>query len=57
VAYGPIALLFLIIFPLPTVPPAAIGLPVLILCVSVMLDIRRVAQANPQPHLSEAGLN
>jgi hypothetical protein len=57
VAYGPIALLFLIIFPLPTVPPAAIGLPVLILCVSVMLDIRRVARANPQPHLSEAGLN
>ena len=45
VAYGPIALLFLIIFPLPTVPPAAIGLPVLILCLSVMADMRRAARA------------
>jgi hypothetical protein len=57
VAYGPMALLFLIIFPLPTVPPAAIGLPVLILCLSVMLDIRRAARANPHAQLSQQSLN
>src|ERR1700687_5872093 len=52
VAYGPMALLFLIISPLPTVPPAAIGLPVLILSLSVMLDIRRAARANTHAQLS-----
>jgi hypothetical protein len=57
VSFGPIALLFLIIFPLPTVPPAAIGIPVLILSVSVMIDARRVARASGQPRLSQQGLN
>jgi hypothetical protein len=41
VQFGPIALLFLIIFPLPTVPPAAIGIPVLVLCYSVILEVWR----------------
>ncbi|HET9924620.1 MAG TPA: hypothetical protein VFS98_10925 [Methylomirabilota bacterium] len=45
VQFGPIALLFLIIFPLPTVPPAAIGIPVLILSASIILDMWR--QAHP----------
>ena len=46
VMFGPLALFFLVIFPLPTVPPAAIGIPVLILSVSVILDIRKSAQAS-----------
>ena len=50
VMFGPLALFFLVIFPLPTVPPAAIGIPVLILSVSVMLDMRRAAQASVPVH-------
>jgi hypothetical protein len=47
VQFGPIALLFLIIFPLPTVPPAAISIPVFILCISVILDVRRALAPRP----------
>jgi hypothetical protein len=43
VQFGPIALLFLVIFPLPTIPPAAIGIPVLILSASIMLEVWRSA--------------
>jgi hypothetical protein len=43
VQYGPIALLFLVIFPLPTVPPAGIGIPVLILSASIMREVWRHA--------------
>jgi hypothetical protein len=46
VMFGPLALFFLVIFPLPTVPPAAIGIPVLILSASVILEMRRVAPAS-----------
>jgi hypothetical protein len=50
VTFGPLALFFLIVFPLPTVPPAVIALPVLILCVSVILDNRRLKRkAAPTP--------
>jgi hypothetical protein len=45
VQFGPIALLFLVIFPLPTVPPAAIGIPVLILSASIMLEVWRAAHS------------
>ena len=44
VMFGPLALFFLVIFPLPTVPPAAIGIPVLILSLSVILEMRRTAR-------------
>jgi hypothetical protein len=43
VQFGPFALLFLVIFPLPTVPPAAIGIPVLILSASIMREMWRLA--------------
>jgi hypothetical protein len=48
VTHGPLALFFLVIFPLPTVPPAAIGIPVLVLSLSVIRDMRRAAPA-PAP--------
>jgi hypothetical protein len=43
VQFGPMALLFLVIFPLPTVPPAGIGIPVLILSASIMREMWRHA--------------
>jgi hypothetical protein len=52
VAFGPLALYFLVVFPLPTVPPALIALPVLILSVSVILDdrhLKRKAAPAPSP--------
>ncbi|GAC1473196.1 MAG: hypothetical protein PVSMB3_07810 [Candidatus Dormibacteraceae bacterium] len=50
VSFGPFALFFLILFPLPTVPPALIALPVLILCISVIRDERRARRkAAPVP--------
>lgn len=49
VTHGPLALFFLVIFPLPTVPPAAIGIPVLALSLSVIRDMRRAAPAAPAP--------
>src|SRR4030081_3448331 len=52
VAFGPLALYFLVVFPLPTVPPAAIAVPVLILSVSVILDdrhLKRKAAPAPSP--------
>lgn len=45
VTFGTLALLFIVIFPLPTVPPAAIGIPVLILSLSVILEMRRSVRA------------
>lgn len=45
VMFGPLALFFLIVFPLPTVPPALIALPVLILSISVILEARRTRPA------------
>src|ERR1700687_2770690 len=50
VSFGPLALFFLILFPLPTVPPALIALPTLILCISVIIDQRR---ATPAPASKE----
>ena len=46
------AILFLFFFPLPTVPPAVIAIPVLILSLTLIVDNRRVkapapAQSNP----------
>jgi hypothetical protein len=46
VSFGPLALFFLILFPLPTVPPALIAVPVLILSISVILEARRM---RPKP--------
>src|SRR3979490_3388582 len=40
VSFGPLALFFLLLFPLPTVPPALIAIPVLILSISVIRDMR-----------------
>jgi hypothetical protein len=51
VSFGMLALYFLVVFPLPTVPPALIALPVLILSVSVSLDIRRAKPAKPSKEL------
>src|ERR1700737_3801331 len=51
VSFGPLALFFLILFPLPTVPPALIALPILILCISVIIDDRRARPAKPSPEL------
>jgi hypothetical protein len=45
VSFGPLALIFLLLFPLPTVPPALIAVPVLILTISVMVDDRRLKRA------------
>ena len=45
---GPRALFFLLFFPLPTVPPSVIALPVLILAVSVILENRRVPVRSPR---------
>jgi hypothetical protein len=45
VSFGPLALFFLILFPLPTVPPALIALPVLVLSVLVILEVRRTRPA------------
>src|SRR6202158_2595661 len=50
VAFGPLAFLFLIFFPLPTVPPALLALPILVLSLSVIIDNRRATQKGaPQP--------
>lgn len=44
------AILFLFFFPLPTVPPAVIAIPVLLLALSLILDNRRVgAPAQTKP--------
>jgi hypothetical protein len=44
------AILFLFFFPLPTVPPAVIAIPVLVLSLSLILDNRRVrAPAQTKP--------
>ena len=51
--FGPQALFFLVVFPLPTVPPALIAVPVLILSASVILDMRRAGPA-PSPAPSAA---
>jgi hypothetical protein len=48
VSFGPLALFFLILFPLPTVPPALIAVPVLILSLWVILEARRSKPA-PAP--------
>ena len=45
VSFGPLALFFLLLFPLPTVPPALIAVPVLILSISVIRDMRRATPA------------
>ena len=45
--FGPQALFFLVVFPLPTVPPALIAIPVLILSASVILGMRRSRPASP----------
>jgi hypothetical protein len=39
------AILFLFFFPLPTVPPAVIAIPVLLLSISLILDNRRPSRA------------
>jgi hypothetical protein len=50
ISFGPLAFLFLIFFPLPTVPPALIAVPVLALCISVIIDERRrTSSAGTQP--------
>jgi len=46
VMFGPLALFFLVIFPLPTVPPAAIGIPVLLISASVIQDMRRATRTS-----------
>ena len=52
-AYGPYALFFLILFPLPTVPPALIALPTLIVAIWVIIDDRRLnRKAAPEPSLN-----
>src|ERR1700682_3236037 len=49
VSFGPLAFLFLIFFPLPTVAPALLALPSLVLSLSVIIDTRRATQkAAPQ---------
>ncbi|GAC1504217.1 MAG: hypothetical protein NVS1B3_00500 [Candidatus Dormibacteraceae bacterium] len=45
ISFGPRALVFLLFFPLPTVPPALIAIPVLVLSLSVILDTRRATPA------------
>ena len=47
-AYGPVALFFLILFPLPTVPPALIAVPTLFVAIWVIIDERRARPA-PKP--------
>src|SRR3979490_3405982 len=51
VSFGPLALFFLILFPLPTVPPALIALPILALSISVIIDQRRATPAKPSAEL------
>jgi hypothetical protein len=48
VSFGGLALFYLLLFPLPTVPPALIAIPVLGLSISVILDARRARPA-PSP--------
>jgi hypothetical protein len=55
VMFGPLALFFLIVFPLPTVPPAAIALPVLILSMSVVLENWRLTRKGVSKPLEVAG--
>jgi hypothetical protein len=53
------AILFLFFFPLPTVPPAVIAIPVLLLSLTLILDNRRVpaaAQKNPAQTQTDAGV-
>lgn len=45
---GPRALSFLFFFPLPTVPPSAITIPVLLLALSVIAETRSVARGSAQ---------
>jgi hypothetical protein len=50
ISFGPLAFLFLLFFPLPTVPPALIAVPTLVLCISVIIDDRRLKRtAAPEP--------
>jgi hypothetical protein len=51
VSFGPLALFFLILFPLPTVPPALIALPILVLSISVILDNQRAKPAQSPKEL------
>jgi hypothetical protein len=44
VMFGPLALFFLIVFPLPTVPPALIAVPTLILSATVIIENRRLTR-------------
>jgi hypothetical protein len=48
---GPRALSFLFFFPLPTVPPSAITIPVLLLALSVIADTRSVARGQAREPL------
>ena len=53
------AIVFLFFFPLPTVPPAVIAIPVLLLSLSLVLDNRRrevPAQTNPAQAQPNAGV-
>jgi hypothetical protein len=43
-SFGPLAFLFLIFFPLPTVPPALLALPILVLSLSVIIDNRKLTR-------------
>jgi hypothetical protein len=47
-AVGPRALSFLLFFPLPTVPPGVIAIPVFILTLTVMAGMRRDASQKPE---------
>jgi hypothetical protein len=51
ISYGPLAFLFLLFFPLPTVPPALIAIPVLAVSLSVILDDRRTRTAQAPKRL------
>ena len=45
------AILFLFFFPLPTVPPAVIAIPVLLLSITLILENRR---SSPAPAMAQA---
>ena len=47
-AVGPRALSFLLFFPLPTVPPGVIAIPVFILTLTVIAGMRHYAAQNPE---------
>ncbi len=48
---GPRALSFLFFFPLPTVPPTAIAIPVLLLALAVIIHNRNVARGQEREPL------